>query len=491
MAESLREKSVRGVAWSAIERFALLGIQFVIQVVLARLLTPEDYGIVGILAVFIAVSQTFIDSGFTNALIQNQQRTEKDFATAFFFNGAISVFCYGILFFCAPVIADFYEMPQLVPVTRVIGLSLIFSALSAVHRTQLTINVDFKTQAKATLSAVILSGVVGIALAYCGFGVWALVVQTLVNTGVTTLLFWILVRWFPRHFFSPASFKPMFSFGSKLLAASLLHTVYMNLYPLVVGKFFSATALGYFSRAQQFASLPATTGSGILGRVTFPLLATVQDDNERLSAVYRKYLRVSTGAIAPVMLGLCALTEPLVLILIGEKWLPIVPLMQVLCLAWMVDPIALVNLNLLNVKGRTDLVLRLEVVKKITATVILFASLPFGLIGLCWGKAIYAQIALIMNTHYTGKFLGMSYWAQMKEVLPIYLLSATMAGASFGMTLFFENPWLQISTGFIVGIAVYALGAKVLCLDILEETKRIVRSMKNKLFRRTGTEGSF
>ncbi len=481
MAESLREKSVRGVAWSAIERVALLGIQFVIQVVLARLLTPEDYGIVGILAVFLAVSQTFIDSGFTNALIQNQQRTEKDFATAFFFNGAISVFCYGILFFGAPFIADFYEMPQLLPVTRVIGFSLIFSALSAVHRTLLTIKVDFKTQAKATLSAVILSGVIGIILAYCGFGVWALVVQTLVNTGVTTLFFWLLVRWFPQHFFSPASFKPMFSFGSKLLAASLLHTVYMNLYPLVVGKFFSATALGYFSRAQQFASLPATTGSGILGRVTFPLLATVQDDNERLSTVYRKYLRVSTGAIAPVMLGLCALTEPLVLILIGEKWLPIAPLMQVLCLAWMVDPIALVNLNLLNVKGRTDLVLRLEVVKKITATAILFASLPFGLIGLCWGKAIYAQIALIMNTHYTGKFLGMSYWAQMKEVLPIYLLSTAMAGASFGMmSLCGSNCWYQVVVGTVTGTLVYGGGAIFFRLDIAWEMAHFFRKIRTR-----------
>lgn len=477
MAESLREKSVRGVAWSAIERFSLLGIQFVIQVVLARLLTPEDYGIVGILAVFLAVSQTFIDSGFTNALIQNQQRTEKDFATAFFFNGAISVFCYGILFFCAPFIADFYEMPQLVSVTRSIGLSLIFSALSAVHRTQLAIRVDFKTQAKATLSSVILSGIVGIVLAYCGFGVWALVVQTLVNTGLTTLFFWGLVRWFPRHFFSMTSFKPMFSFGSKLLAASLLHTVYMNLYPLVVGKFFSATALGYFSRAQQFASLPATTGSGILGRVTFPLLATVQNDNERLSAVYRKYLRVSTGAIAPMMLGLCALTEPTVLILIGEKWLPIVPLMQILCFAWMVDPIALVNLNLLNVKGRTDLVLRLEVVKKITAVLILFVALPFGLIGLCWGKAIYAQISLIMNTHYTGKFLGMSYWEQIKEVFPIYLLSGVMAGTAFVMTILFNNLWLQIVVGTLSGIFVYGAGAILLRLDIAWELAHFFRKI--------------
>lgn len=477
MAESLRDKSVRGVAWSAIERFALLGVQFVIQVVLARLLTPEDYGIVGILAVFLAISQTFVDSGFTNALIQNQQRTEKDFATAFFFNGAISVLCYGVLFFGAPLIADFYEMPQLVSVTRVIGLSLILSALSAVHRTRLTIRVDFKTQAKASLSALVLSGIVGIALAYCGYGVWALVAQTLVNTGVTTLLFWVLVRWIPRHFFSMESFRPMFSLGSKLLAASLLHTVYMNLYPLIVGKFFSATALGYFSRAQQFASLPATTGSGILGRVTFPLLATVQDDDVRLSAVYRKYLRVSTGAIAPVMLGLCALTEPIVLILIGEKWLPIVPLMQILCFAWIVDPIALVNLNLLNVKGRTDLVLRLEVAKKITAMVILFASLPFGLIGLCWGKAIYAQLSLLMNTHYTGKFLKMGYWAQMKEVLPIYLLSGLMAGTSFSMTLLFDNPWVQVGTGFVVGASIYALGTKIFRFDIFDECLRVFRKL--------------
>ena len=240
MGDSLREKSVRGVAWSAIERFSLLGMQFVIQVVLARLLTPADYGIVGMLSVFLAVSQTFIDSGFTSALIQNQRRTERDFATAFFFNAAVAVFFYVLLFAGAPLIARFYAMPELVPVTRVIGLSLILSALSAVHRTQLTIRVDFKTQAKASLSAVALSGAVGIALAYHGFGVWALVAQTLVNAGAGTLLLWIFVRWRPRCFFSFASFRPMFSFGSKLLCSSLLHTVYANLYPLVVGKFFSA-----------------------------------------------------------------------------------------------------------------------------------------------------------------------------------------------------------------------------------------------------------
>lgn len=469
MADSLRGKSVRGIAWSAIERFTLLGIQFVVQVVLARLLTPEDYGIVGMLSVFLAISQTVIDSGFTSALIQNQQRTERDFATAFFFNAAIAVLFYALLFAGAPLIADFYAMPLLVPVTRVIGLSLIFSALSAVHRTQLTIRVDFKTQAKASLSAVLLSGVVGITMAYCGFGVWALVTQTLVNTAAGTLLLWFFVRWRPQCFFSFASFRPMFSFGSKLLSASLMHTVYANLYPLVVGKFFSAETLGYFSRAEQMAALPATTGSGILSRVTFPLLATVQDDDARLSEVYRKYLRVSTGAIAPTMIGLCALSEPVVIVLLGEKWLPAVPLMRVLCIAWMFNPITMVNLNLLYVKGRTNLVLRLEIVKKITATAILFTSLPFGLLGLCIGRAIYSQIALAMNTYYTGKFLKMTYLRQVREVLPVYALAGTCGAVAFTATLFFDDSRTQLVAGTALGAAVYLAGAFALKLDIANE----------------------
>ena len=483
MGDSLREKSVRGVAWSAIERFSLLGMQFVIQVVLARLLTPADYGIVGMLSVFLAVSQTFIDSGFTSALIQNQRRTERDFATAFFFNAAVAVFFYALLFAGAPLIARFYAMPELVPVTRVIGLSLILSALSAVHRTQLTIRVDFKTQAKASLSAVVLSGAVGIALAYHGFGVWALVAQTLVNAGAGTLLLWIFVRWRPRCFFSFASFRPMFSFGSKLLCSSLLHTVYANLYPLVVGKFFSAESLGYYSRAEQMAMLPASTGSGILGRVTFPLLATVQDDDARLGEVYRKYLRVSTGAIAPAMIGLCAVAEPLVLVLLGEKWLPAVPLMRVLCLGWMIDPIVLVNLNLLYVKGRTDLVLRLEIVKKITAISILFASVSFGLLGLCVGRAIYSQIALAMNTYYTGKFLKMTYLRQMREVFPIYALAGTCGICAFAGTQIIDDARAQLVAGTLLGAAVYLAGAFVLKFDIADEARRLAAKFFAKLRR--------
>lgn len=483
MADSLREKSVRGVAWSAIERFSLLGIQFLVQVVLARLLTPADYGIVGMLSVFLSISQTFIDSGFTSALIQNQRRTERDFSTAFFFNAFVSVFFYGLLFAGAPLIADFYELPQLVPVTRAIGLSLIFSAFSAVHRTQLQIRMDFKTQAKASLSAVLFSGAIGIALAYLGFGVWALVAQTLVNTGANTLLLWFFVRWRPTHFFSFASFRPMFSFGSKLLASGLMHTIYSNLYPLVIGKIFSAAALGFYSRAGQMAQLPAETCSGVLSRVAFPLLATVQNDDERLSYVYRRYLRVSASLIVPAMLWLCGLARPVVTLLLGEKWLPAVPLTQILCLAWMIDPITRINLNLLYVKGRTDLVLRLEIIKKITATAILFASLPFGLIGLCAGRVVYSQISLTMNTYYTGKFLKMTYWRQVREVLPIYALAGAAATVAFAGTLFIESAWLQIAAGTIVGGGIYLLGAYLLKFDVLDEIRRVSEKIRARLFK--------
>ncbi|MCD8283706.1 MAG: lipopolysaccharide biosynthesis protein [Opitutae bacterium] len=483
MAESLREKSVRGVVWSAIERFSLLGVQFVIQVVLARLLSPSDYGLVGMLAVFLAVSQAFIDCGFTNALIQNQQRTERDFATAFFFNAAVSVLFYVLLFAGAPLIADFYDMPALVSVTRVIGFSLVLAALSAVHRTKLTIRVDFKKQAQASLSAVVLSGVVGIAMAYNGFGVWALVAQTLVNRGANSLFLWLLIRWHPQHFFSVASFKPMFSYGSKLVVAHLLHTIYTNLYSLVIGKVFSAAALGFYSRADQMAGLPATSGSAILTRVTFPLLATVQNDDARLSDVYRRYMRVATGAIVPVMLGLCALSEPIVVVLLGEKWLPAVPLMRVLCLAWMLDPMTLVNLNLLNVKGRSDLVLRLEIIKKTTATLILFAGLPFGLMGLCVGRAIYSQIALAMNSYYTGKFLKMTYWRQMREVVPIYSLAAVMGVVAFVVTIPFDNPWVQIVVGVAVGAVIYIAGAKIFKFEILDEALAMLVKAKNLVFK--------
>ncbi len=468
------------MAWSAIERFALMGIQFVIQIILARLLVPADYGVIGMLAVFLAIAQTFVDSGFGKALIQNQQRTERDFATMFIFNIVVACIFYGILFVSAPLIAAFYEMPILVPVTRVIALSMIINAFAAVHRAKLEIEVNFKTQAKATIAASLFSGAVGIAMAYAGYGVWALVTQTLVSAGTQVVLFWLLLRWVPRYFFSWESFRPMFRFGSRLVAASLLHTIYANLYSIFIGKIYSAASLGFYTKANTLAGLPSQIGEGILSRVTFPVLAQVQDDDQRLKHIYGKYLRFSTSLLTPLMLGICAVAKPLILVLIGEKWLPCVPFLQVLCLSWMCNPIIMVNLNLIYVKGRTDLVLRLEIVKKITATLIMFCGLPFGVLGLCIARAVYNQIAIFLNTYYTGKFLKMTYWAQIREVAPIYLTSGMMCAVAWAVTLLFENNWLALFAGTLAGAIFYLTVSYFLKFEFWEEGKIFLSKWRSR-----------
>ena len=284
--ENLKQKTVSGIMWSAIERFSLQGVQFIIQIILARLLLPSDYGMIGMLAIFLQVAQVFIDSGFTNALIQKKDRTEEDFATVFYFNILVAVLFYGILFFSASLIADFYNMPTLVLVIRFIALSLIINALSAIHRTKLIISVNFKTQSKISLGAAFISGVIGIWMAYVGCGVWALVWQTLLNSIILTILFYCLVHWKPLHTFSKSSFERLFNFGSKLLISSLINTVYRNLYTIVIGKKFSVVELGYYTRAEQFAIFPSNNLNALVSRVAYPILSSIQDDDKCLTNAY-------------------------------------------------------------------------------------------------------------------------------------------------------------------------------------------------------------
>ena len=312
MVENLKNKTIHGVLWSAIERFSLQGVQFLINIIMARLLLPSEYGLVAMLAIFLQISQVFIDSGFTNALIQRKNRTEVDYSTVFYFNIFISVVFYLILFIVAPWIAGFYHMPVLIAITRVIALNLIISALSAVHRTRLTINIDFKTQSKASLIAAFLSGGIGIGMAYLGYGVWALVFQSILNSLFLTFLLHYFVKWRPLRVFSICSFKSLFNFGSKLLLSSLLHTIYRNLYTLVIGRKFSARDLGYYTRSEQFAVFPSSNLSAIISRVTFPVLSSIQDDDVRLFVAYRRYIRFASMVIFPLMVGLAVLAKPTV-----------------------------------------------------------------------------------------------------------------------------------------------------------------------------------
>ena len=441
--------------WSAIERFSLQGVQFVMQLVMARLLLPSDYGMIAMLTIFLQIAQAFIDSGFTNALIQKKDRTEVDYSTVFYFNIIIALLFYCILFVSAPLIAKFYNMPDLILVMRVMALSLIILSFSAVHKTKLTIEINFKIQSKITLIAAGISGIIGVGIAYLGYGVWALVYQSILNAMLTTILFNCFYRWKPLKTFSMKSFKRLFSFGSKLLVSGLIHTVYYNLYGIVIGKRFSAAELGYYTRAEQFAILPSYNLSAIITRVTFPILSSIQDDNERLASTYRKYIRLSSYLIFPLMVGLASLANPLVDLFLTEKWNGTVALLQILCFDWMFDHLSGINLNLLYVKGRSDLALRLEIIKKIIAITILLASIPLGIIGMCLGRVLYSLIATYANTYYTNSLIGLSFRTQLKDIIPYLILSLAMGGVVYATTYLGLSNIIQLIIGITIGILFY------------------------------------
>jgi len=461
MSDSLKSKTVKGVVWSSIERFSTQGVQFLIMIIMARLLTPKDYGLIGMLAIFLAVAQSLIDSGFSQALIRKQDRTDVDNSTVFYFNIVVSSALYLILFIAAPFVADFYNQPELTSVMRVVCLGVILNSLAVVQRALLTVRIDFKTQAKASLSAAVISGCIGIVLAYCGFGVWSLVVQQLLNLSVNTLLLWIFSKWRPIAVFSWKSFHELFAFGSKLLASGLLDTLYRNIYPIVIGKLFSASSLGHYTRAHQFSEFPSSNVTGIIQRVTYPILCGIQDETERLEAVYRKFLKLSAFIIFPLMIGMSAVARPFIDIVLGKQWGFCGQLLQIICFAMMWYPIHAINLNLLQVKGRSDLFLRLEIIKKILGITVLCITAPFGLIVMCYGQIFNSIVALVINTYYTGKLINVGFIRQMKDLLPTILLSLTMFGAILLVNGFIEANIYRLVIGILVGIIVYASGSYI------------------------------
>lgn len=475
MSDSLRSKTVKGVVWSSIERFSTQGVQFLIMIIMARLLTPKDYGLIGMLAIFLAVAQSLIDSGFSQALIRKQDRTDVDNSTVFYFNIVVSSVLYLILFIAAPFVADFYNQPELTSVMRIVCLGVILNSLAVVQRALLTVRIDFKTQAKASLSAAVISGCIGIVLAYCGFGVWSLVVQQLLNLSVNTLLLWIFSKWRPIAVFSWKSFHELFAFGSKMLASGLLDTLYRNIYPIVIGKLFSASSLGHYTRAQHFSEFPSSNVTGIIQRVTYPILCGIQDETERLEAVYRKFLKLSAFIIFPLMIGMSAVACPFIDIVLGKQWGFCGQLLQIICFAMMWYPIHAINLNLLQVKGRSDLFLRLEIIKKILGITVLCITAPFGLVVMCYGQIFNSIVALVINTYYTGKLINVGFIRQMKDLLPTILLSLIMFGAILLVDGFIETNMYRLVIGVLVGIIVYVSGSYIFKFKELQTLFSLIR----------------
>lgn len=480
MAESLKSKTLHGAFWTLLERLGTQLVGVVVSILLARILAPSDYGVIGLLSVFLSVSQMFIDCGFGAALIRKKDCSDIEFSTVFWFNLIAAMFFYAVLFFVAPFIANYYHMPILVNVLRVIGLTLIIQALYAIQVTWLTVAVNFKLQAKVSVLSCIVSGIVGISLACCGFGVWALVGQSLSMATFSGLLYWLLSGWRPQAVFSRFAFKELFGFSSKIVASSLLHTIYVNISPLIIGRKYTTADLGFYSRADSLAALPGGIFQGTLGRVIFPVLSSIQDDDNRLKAAYNKYLRLMTSLVAPSMLLLAACAKPLILLLVGEKWLPCVPYLQLLAMGWMIDPIVLVNLNVLYVKGRSDIVLRLEIIKKIIAIAIVVVALQYGVLWLCVGRVVYGYIALALNLRACGPFLGMSFWRQMREVAPIYVCAFMAAGCAYALASLPVYSFFALIIAGLAGLVIYLFLAWILKFDLIKELRNIDFSLPRK-----------
>lgn len=478
MAESLKDKTVKGVFWSSVDRFSTQGIQFVFNILIARILLPEDYGVVAMLNIFLAVSRTFIDSGFSTALIRKIDRTETDCSTVFYFNIAVSVFFYIVLWIASPYIARFYDIPLLEDVTKVVSLTLVFSSLSGVHNAKLAIDINFKAKANISIVVTIVTGAVGLWMAYKGYGVWALVMQSVVSSLLGSILIWLKVRWIPKLVFSWKSFRELFSFGSKLLASALLDTVYNNVYTLVIGKVFSASSLGVYSKADGFAQFPSSNITGVLQGVTFPVLSSIQNEEDRLASAYKRFLRLSAFVVFPLMVGLAAVADPFIRLVLTDKWEGSIYLMQIICFALMWYPIHAINLNLLQVKGRSDFFLKLEIIKKIQGVIILCITIPLGLVAMCYGRIVSSLLSLIYNTYYTRKLIDYGFGKQMKDLMHILVHALVMGVIAWGVVHLVHPLWLKLVAGVLAGAVYYILGAYLMKFEELGMLLSLIQRKK-------------
>lgn len=472
--QSLKDKTKIALYWKTTEQFANYGIQFIIGVAMARMLSPTDYGITALPAVFIALAGVFVGPGFGEALIRKPELKEEDLSTAFYYSFSVGLFLYIVFFFASPLIADFYNMPILIPLTRVTALSFLYGAIGTPQSILLNRHLDFKTPAKITITCQILSGVVGVTMAYTGYGVWALVISSLVAGVIRQITLLFAVRWYPKTRWSKKSFKYLWGYGNKMIIASLLETGYQNITPMIVGKYYSPAALGEYNRAKSYANLPSFNVFAVIRQVSFPVLAKIQDDETRLIATYRRMIKMSAFLIFPLMMLLAALARPLIIILVTNKWEGCIILLQLICFSMMWLPVHALNLNILRVKARADLFLKLEIVKKILGLLIMCCFLPFGLVAFCAASIASSIVEVYINSWYTGKIYDFGFWKQIKDLFPIWALSVSMFVLVLLVNSFIPNLWIQAILGAFLGTTIYLGCAYIFKFSELQDIKDLL-----------------
>lgn len=454
---TLKRKAIKGVLWNAIERFSSQGIAFIISIILARLLTPYDYGLIAMIGIFISLSQAFVDSGFSSAIVRKNDRTESDLATAFYSNVVIGIICYIILFASAPLIAHFYQEPKLSSIIRVMSITFVLFSFANIQQAILTFRIDFKTKTKLSLISTIFSGVIGIILAYKGLGVWALVIQQVMAAFIRTSLLWIFVKWKPQQHFSKSSFRNLFSFSSKMLASNILSSISDNLYTIVIGKKFSTSSLGLYSRAEQFAQFPSINITNIVKGVFFPTMAIIQDEKEQFINSYYKVQQLVALIVFPLMIGLASVASPLILIVLSEKWVYSTHLLQIICLGLMWYPVYTLNLNILEIKGESGYLLKSEFISKIINISILITSIPFGLVGICIGRVIYSLISVSISHYFVSKTISVSYFHLFHLIGKNLIIALLMGGFSYFSQQFVLSSIEKLTIGVSVGVISYML----------------------------------
>lgn len=476
---SLRKQALAGSFWAFLQQFSSQGIGFVVSVILARLLLPEEFGLIAMIMVFIGIGNILMNAGLGSSLIRTKNPTQVDYSTVFFFNLVGSIVIYAIIFAIAPLIADFYNQEILTNLVRWYAIIFIINAFSMIQLTRLTKIMDFKTQMIVALPSLAISGSVGIYMAYTGYGVWSLVGQALTQSLVSTIQLWYWSKWKPSFVFSREKFKYHFNFGYKLTLSGILDVIFTNIYAIIIGRFFPAAQVGFYQRANSLKQLPVSSISSVIAKVTYPLFAEIQDDDVQLKNISKKILKLVLFLVTPILIVLAVLGEPLFRFLFTEKWLPAVPYFQILVFNAILIPVHSYNLNILKVKGRSDLFLKLEIYKKVLIAIVLIIAFQFGIYGLLYGSVVTSFLAFFVNTHYSGKFIKYKAWEQIKDILPIIAL-ALFTGVmvyiiDYMGSSFMKYDFIRLVVGSIMALIFYIPLAYLFKMNSLTELIKILK----------------